>query len=402
MRKMTMKKLTMAIIGVTLFSVLLAACGSDPTATPRPTNTPAPAASPTPTPEPGAPPAPTPTPRPIVLPPTPTLPPSFDAEAVFEGRTIKIVVGFSPGGGYDQISRMFASIAPRHFPGNPKFVVQNLPGSGGLRALQYVTASDPNGLTVNPMPSGRFMLPELVGGDIDGFDTFTAKLVGSPTYAPTHNAYCVKKGGPETWADVIASGDTVTGGVSALGGYAIGMSTIEYLGGPMKVVTGYGGTSEIQAAVDRGELTGTPACNFPLVQDLFPEWIENDEIVPLFWYNVPIAQDWLDAIGAEQPPYLFDIVDATDEQQAAFKAGVAVNEFLRMFVLSDQTSSEILQVWRESFKATIEDPEFAARAEVAGLDIGYGDPALLAELLKVGETFTDEGRDLLKTIYGVE
>ena len=138
------------------------------------------------------------------------------------------------------------------------------------------------------------------------------------------------------------------------------------------------------------------------MQDLFPEWIENDEIVPLFWYNVPIAQDWLDAIGAEQPPYLFDIVDATDEQQAAFKAGVAVNEFLRMFVLSDQTSSEILQVWRESFKATIEDPEFAARAEVAGLDIGYGDPALLAELLKVGETFTDEGRDLLKTIYGVE
>jgi len=297
---------------------------------------------------------------------------------------------------------MFASIAPRHFPGNPKFVVQNLPGSGGLRALQYVTASDPDGLTVNPMPSGRFMLPELVGGDVKGFDAFNSKLVGSPTYAPTHNAFCAKKGGPATWAELVASGETATGGVSALGGYAIGMSTIEYLGGPMKVITGYGGTSEIQAAVDRGELTGTPACNFTSVQDLFPEWIENNSLVPLFWYNVPIAQDWLDAIGAKQPPHIFDVIKATDEQQSAFKAGVAVNEFLRMFILSDDTSDEILQVWRESFKATIEDPEFASRAAVAGLDIGYGDPVELAELLKSGETFTDEGRNLLKAIYGVE
>jgi tripartite-type tricarboxylate transporter receptor subunit TctC len=337
-----------------------------------------------------------------VLPPTPTLPPSFDAEAVFEGHTIKIVVGFSPGGGYDQISRMFASIAPRHFPGSPKFVVQNLPGSGGLRALQFVTASDPNGLTVNPMPSGRFMMPELVGGDVEGFDAFTAKLVGSPTYAPSHNAYCARRDVATSWEQVIAEGLSMTGGVSALGGYGVGMSTIEYLGGPMKVVVGYGGTSEIQAAVDRGELTGTPACDFSLVQDLFPEWIENNTIVPLWWYDTPISQDWLDAIGATMPPHLFDIISATPEQVAAFDAGVAVNDYLRMFVLSDETPDEIVQVWRESFKSTIEDPEFLARAEVAGLDIGYGDPAVLTELLKVGETFTDEGKELLKAIYGVE
>ena len=73
-----------------------------------------------------------------------------------------------------------------------------------------------------------------------------------------------------------------------------------------------------------------------------------------------------------------------------------------MFVLSDETPDEIVQVWREAFKSTIGDPEFIARAEVAGLDIGYGDPVVLTELLKIGETFTDEGKDLLKAIYGVE
>ena len=392
----------MIVVAVTLFSLLLAACGSDPTATPQPTNTPAPAATPTATPEPGAPPVPTPTPAPIVLVPTPTLPPSFDAAAVFEGNTIKLVVGFSPGGGYDQISRIFSSIAPRHFPGNPKFVVQNLPGSGGLRALQFTTGSKPDGLTVNPMPSGRFMMPELVGGDIVGFDAFNTKLVGSPTYSPTHNAYCARRDVATTWQEVLDKGLTMTGGVSALGGYGVGMSTIEYLGGPMEVIVGYGGTSEIQAAVDRGELTGTPACTFTLVQDLFPEWLENDTIVPLWWYDTPISQEWLDALGAPMPPHLFDIIDATPEQISAFDAGVAVNDYLRMFVLSDETPDEILQVWRKAFKATIADPEFITRAAVAGVDIGYGDPLVLTELLKVGETFTDEGRDLLKAIYGVE
>ncbi|MDA0797194.1 MAG: hypothetical protein O2884_00730 [Chloroflexi bacterium] len=175
-----------------------------------------------------------------------------------------------------------------------------------------------------------------------------------------------------------------------------------YLGGPMKVITGYGGTSEMQAAVDRGELDGTPACDFSLVQGLFPEWLENDSIVPLYWWDIPISQEWLDALGATQPPNIFDIVSATQEQQDAFQVGEAAEDFIRMFILSDDTPPEILQAWRAAFKATVASPEFVEKAAVAGLNAGYGDPADLEPLLKRAESFTSEGRDFIKYLYGLD
>jgi hypothetical protein len=205
-----------------------------------------------------------------------------------------------------------------------------------------------------------------------------------------------------TWEEVLALGRDVKSGVSALGGYGIGISAVEYLGGPISVVTGYGGTAEIQAAVDRGELDGTPACDFPLVQGLFPEWIENDFIVPVYWWDHEISQEWLDALGATQPPNIFDIVDATQEEQDAFALGEAAEDFIRMFILSDDTPDEIVQAWRTAFKATVESPEFREKAAVAGLDAGYGNPDDLAPLLERGKAFGTEGREMIKYLYGLE
>jgi hypothetical protein len=391
----------LVVLGAVLALVLAACGGDDPTPTPRPTATPVPQADPTATPTPLPPGVPTPTPRPATPTPAATPTPSRDFAAYFEGKTIRIVVGFSPGGGYDTVSRIFAKVAPNHFPGSPRFVVSNLPGAGGLRALQFVTRSDGDGLTVVPMATGRFSLPEVVGGDVDGFDLFKAKFVGTPTYTPTHDAYCIRRDVATTWQEVLDSGKTITAGTSAPGGDLIGAAMIEYLGGPIKVIYGYGGTSEVQAAVDRGELDGTTRCDFRYVQNLFPEWIENNFIVPLWWSNNRIDPAWLEAIGAVEPPHLYDIVDVTDEQKAAFELGEAAEDFVRMFTLSEDTPDDILQVWRESFEATVEDPDFIARAAVAGLSVGYGSPELLLELLEKGQNFGDEGKDLLKFLYGL-
>ena len=388
------KALPLSVISAVV--LLIASCGSDPTATP----TPNPTATPTPTPT-LAPGVPTPTPRPATATPTPSPTPSWDAASYFKGQTIRINVGFSPGGGYDQISRIFASVAPKYFPGSPKFVVSNLPGSGGLRALQTTTSSKGDGLSVNPMPTGRFLLPEMVGTDVEGYDAFNAKYVGTPTYSPTQNAFCMRRDVATTWDEVLALGRNVKSGVSALGGYGIGISAAEYLGAPMTVVTGYGGTAEIQAALDRGELDGTPACDFPLIQGLFPEWFDNDFIVPVYWWNNPVTQDFLDALDAPAPPYIWDVLSATQEQQDAFAIAEAAEDYIRMFVLSDDTPDNILQAWRSGFQTIVESPEFKQKAEVAGLQTGYGNPEDLIPLLAKGKTFTAEGKDFIKYLYGL-
>src|SRR6187455_771283 len=72
----------------------------------------------------------------------------------YKGKTVRIVVGFSPGGGYDQYARLVARHIGRHIPGNPTVVVQNMPGSASLKSVQYLDAGGPTDgtlmVTYNP------------------------------------------------------------------------------------------------------------------------------------------------------------------------------------------------------------------------------------------------------------
>jgi tripartite-type tricarboxylate transporter receptor subunit TctC len=378
--------------------ITLAACGGDE-ATPTPTQpaataTPtAMAAIPTPTAMVGA--DPTPTPRAPAATPTPT---GRDMAAYFEGQTIRIVVGFSPGGGYDTVSRIFASVAPKYFPGNPRFIIANQPGSGGLRALQTVTKADPDGFSVTPMAS-RFIIPEVIGNDVEGFDLFTATMIGTPTFTSTHQSYCVRRDLATSWEEMKAAGTDWTIGTSSAGGDDIGPALLEYLGEPMKVIFGYGGTSEVLAAVDRGELDGTTRCDFNFIEPLFPEWIANDTVVPVYWWRTPISSAWLEAIGATEPPNLWDIAPASAEQRLAFEFGDTAQAMTRMFTMAPGIPEDVVAVWRTSFEQVLEDPDFLRLMDAANLAVGYGDPDLLLSKLDAAKAFTDEGKDLLRTLY---
>lgn len=138
----------LSLLAVSLLLMLaLVACGSaDPTNTPTPTevqNTPTPTA----TTNPGDP-----TPTPGDPTPTPTTSPSFDAEEYFSGETIRIIVGFNPGGGTDTHSRYIAGNMSEFIPGNPRIIVSNLTPNTAAQNLVWDT--EPNGLTwsYNPSP----------------------------------------------------------------------------------------------------------------------------------------------------------------------------------------------------------------------------------------------------------
>lgn len=354
------------------------------------------AQDPTPTAMPGA--VPTPTSQAPTATPTPA---GRDMEAYFDGATIRLVVGFSPGGGYDTVARIFAATAAQYFPGTPRFVVVNQPGSGGLRALQAVTKAKPDGFSVNLMAS-RFIVPEVIGNDVEGFDLFTATMIGTPTFTNIHQTVCIRRDLATSWDEMKASGRVYTIGGTAPGGDVIGPALMEYLGEPVKVIYGYGGTSEILAAVDRGELDGSTRCNFNFIEPLFPDWIANDTVVPVYWWRSPISTEWLDAVGAPAPPYLFDVAPASAEQQAAFEFGDTAESMTRMFTMAPGVPDDVVAVWRDAFKQTLDDPRFLELAAAASLEIGYGDPNLLLDQLEGARNFTDEGKNLLKNLYGLD
>ena len=424
---------TIAVLALVLTALAVGACGSEsPTATPTsppPTATPVPEA--TPTPAPGVTSDPTPTPQPGVTPeaqpqpqptatPTPEPPPSDrDFEEFFEDKTVTLVVGFSPGGGYDTFARLFARYAGTHLPGNPRFIVQNLPGAGGERALLHVMRNtEPDGLTmvvVHP----RFFKRELLGIDVPEFDLATAIYLGTPSAASSAAATYMKKSRLDEW-DVSHDwmgafqipekrGTPLTDGGTAPGDSG-GLSTvfIQALGGPTKMVFGYGGSAEIDAAFDRGELDVGGGSKAKALS-LYPNWIENQEIVPLYRYGADPADDpeWVDYItnllGEEIPPHIFDIIETTQGERDIFTLTETVNDVLsRVYTFRPGVPDDIVAQWRTTFKNTVEDPAFIEAAELLGRPVQYGSPESMVENLEAGRLALEDAelRALFEELAG--
>lgn len=406
-----MKSKRWAIVAAALTAALgITACGGeDPTATPTsaPTSTPTPAAA-------------TATPGTTSPAPTPTrVATSRDMEEFFDNQTITIVVGFSPGGGYDTFARLFAAHAGKHMPGNPRFVVRNLPGAGGERALvEVMRDTNPDGRTmvvVHP----RFFKRELLGVDVPHFDLATAILLGTPSAAETTAANYMKKarldeyGVSHDWAGALElaakRGTPLTDGGTAPGDSG-GLSTsfIQALGAPAKMVFGYGGSAEIDAAFDRGELDMGGGAEEKALS-LYPNWIENKEIVPLFRYGADPENDpgWVNyvtnSLGEEIPPHIFDIVETTEGQRAVFNLTETVNDVLsRVFTMAPGVPDDIVAQWRQTFRDTVLDPEFVAAAELLGRPVQYGSPESMIENLDAGRKALEdpELRELFALLAG--
>ena len=384
----------LALGAIAVVLALFAACGGDddPTPTPRPAAQPTPTptaeammadptatptaeamtADPTPTPEAMTEqPAPTAAPRPTPTPVPP--PPGFDAEEYFGGKTIRIITGTSPGGGYDTFSRIVAATAERYFPDSTRFIVQNLPGAGQLRGLRAVLNSEPDGLTVGPVHS-RWFARQLLVGDVDGFDLDRIYILGSPTFAINEEGFCLDKNFASSWQEVLDRGLTIKVGSVGPGNEP----AIEFMvenGAPFKLIYGYGGSSEIMAAFDRGETDGTSRCGPGTAGRLYPEWIEQGRMVPIFYSKKPYNDEWLANLGHTGPlPSFRDLPGLTfDPAQAeGLELNLLVTELSRVFVMPEDVPTDVTQYWQSAFDQIVVDPVFIEQLTIAGYEEAYG------------------------------
>ena len=413
----------LALGAIAMILALFAACGGDedPTATPRPTATPMPAATqepaapaeptatPTPLP-PGAtapPPTATPTPVPLVDGPTatPVPPPAeFDADEYFGGKTIKIIVGASPGGGYDTFSRLVAESAERFFPESTRFIVQNLPGAGQLRGLRAVVNSEPDGFTIGPTHS-RWFARQLLVGDVTGFDIDAIHILGSPTFTLNEDGFCLDRDFASSWQEVLDRGLEVRVGSAGPGNEP----AIEFMiesGAPFKMVYGYGGTSEIMAAFDRGEVDGTNRCSPGTAGRLFPEWIEDGRLVPIFYEVKPYNDEWLAELGHEGPLPSFRELPGIDFDAAkaeAYELNQLVAEISRVFFLPPGASDDVKQYWQSVFDQMMEDEIFKDKVVKAGYadSYGYGRAEDILAIVNRVRDASQETRDIALELSGV-
>jgi tripartite-type tricarboxylate transporter receptor subunit TctC len=173
----------------------------------------------------------------------------------FQGKTIRIVVGYPTASAHDQWARLIAPQLTKHIPGNPATIVQNMPGAGSLTATNYVySVAKPDGLTLGVNNAALYFEQLLKKKEVQ-FDWAKFTWVGSTT--PTSPLLYMWASAPyKTIHDVRTASVAPKCGVTGTGntGYYLPKLLEETIGAKFQLVLGYEGGASIELAVERGEV----------------------------------------------------------------------------------------------------------------------------------------------------
>ena len=294
----------------------------------------------------------------------------------YEGKTIRFIVGFSAGGGYDAYTRTIARHMGKHVPGNPVFVVDNMAGAGSLISANYVyQAAKPDGLTIGHFIGGLF-LQQLLGKPGIEFDSLKFEYIGVP--AQDHFILSVAKSAgitdPDKW---IASKQVVK-----FGGVSTGSGTDDFpnllkatIGLPTQMVSGYKGTADIRLAFNSGEVAGI-SNSWESMKSTWKKELESGDLTIVLQVTskphpelakVPLA---VNLAKTEEAKKLIQTVERVH--------GPSV----RPYVAPPGTPKDRVQILRRAFMDTMKDPAFLAEAKKATLDINAADGAELEQNVK--------------------
>src|SRR5918996_3079689 len=297
-------------------------------------------------------------------------------EPFYRGKTIRLIVGLAPGGGYDLYSRVIARQLGKHIPGNPTVVVDNMTGAGSVIAANHMyKAARPDGLTIGHILGGLF-LQQLLGNPAIEFDGRKFEYIGVP--AQDHFLIGLSKAAEITsFENWMASKKPVK-----LGGVAPGGATDDVpkvlaatLGLPIKVVSGYKGTGPIRLAFDSGEVDGV--CNaWESFKSTWRKQLDSKDVVIILQATVKAHPE------LAKIPVAYDFLK-TDEARKLLQVVTRVHgPSTRPYFLPPGTPKERVQILRKAYMDTMQDPEFLADAKKAKLDLNPDDGAGLERNVK--------------------
>jgi tripartite-type tricarboxylate transporter receptor subunit TctC len=286
-----------------------------------------------------------------------------DAPSFYAGKTINIMVGFGPGGGYDLYARLLSRHLGGHIPGHPTVIVQNMEGAGGVRAANYVYANAPkDGTVIAGVNQGATLFQQL-GGKGAQYDPARFQWIGR--IASSNNTVY-------TWS---ASGvhsieDAKKREVSMAGSGIISDANIypnilnALVKTQFKIINGYAGTNESNLALERGEVDGRGGGAYSSLVSTRPQWLRDKTISVLAQIGLEKEKDLPDV------PRLTDLVTDPEDLQIAklvtLPVAIGYNYWVAPGVPADR-----LAMLRQALEETTKDPEFLSDAKAQALEIRF-------------------------------
>jgi tripartite-type tricarboxylate transporter receptor subunit TctC len=275
-------------------------------------------------------------------------------EDFYRGKTLRLLIGYGPGGGYDIYGRLVAEFLPRHLAGHPTIVVQNMPGAGSLLAAKYMYTAAPKDGTVLGSLAQTLALDSLTVASAN-IDVGRMPYIGR--VAPNIDVgVALPKSGLKSFADVRVKEYSV--GASGGGSTTVlfPSSLAAYAGAKFKLVRGYSGTSEILLALERGEVDIVGAYGLPGMQASHPDWLAGKGAV--FLYQAALKRDPL----IPNVPTLPELA-LTDEGRQVLRAAATTGEIGRAILTTPGVPPARLAALRAAFNAMFADPTFIAECK---------------------------------------
>jgi len=305
----------------------------------------------------------------------------------YKGKTVRVIIGYGEGGGYDLYGRLAAQYLGRFIPGNPTVIAQNMAGAGSRIAAKYLyTAAPKDGTHIGIVSQAIANDAALEGGSKD-FDVTRFAWIGR--FNSNVDVGITLHDSP-----VKTLQDALTREV-AIGGLAPGTNSVivprllnSLLGTKFKIIQGYKSSAEVSLAAERREVDAVAAIGWPTIKSTKPEWLGEKKANVL--YQVALKRH-VEIPGA---PALGEL-GKTPEANAIFRFMGSSSDIGRSLFAPPDVPAERIAALRKAFMAMVDDPEFKADTERRRIELDPLDGERIGEIVK--ETMATP-RDLLDRV----
>lgn len=304
---------------------------------------------------------------------------------------MSIAVGFTSGGTYDATARLFSRHYGKHLPGAPAIIVQNMPGSGGVVALNHLYNIAPRDGSALALVDGALAFEALFGNPAVKYDPRQLNWIGSRA---KETPLCV------VWAErsVGTIGEATKREVVL--GATVGTRTFNQprlfnaiLGTKFKIVTGYPGGNELTIAMERGETEGWCGWSWTSVKRRVPTWLSEKKVNILVQGALDKAPDLPDV------PLAIDLVKNPADRQI-MQLMLSDTRIASPLIAPGGLPEPRVNELRAGFDKMMKDPEFVAEAEKLGIEIdptpGVQLQAAVDDMFALSPDVVNKAKDLLR------
>jgi tripartite-type tricarboxylate transporter receptor subunit TctC len=300
-------------------------------------------------------------------------------EQFFSGKNITVSIGYAAGGTYDATARLLTRHMPRHIPGRPNMVAQNMPGSGGIKQILHLFSVAPRDGTAMGMLSRSYAIEPIFNPGSAKYDPVRFNPIGSTSTEVsvgvvwhTHRVKTLN----DLFTHSITTG--ATGVTDDTGRFPTLLNNLA--GTKIRVVTGYRGGNDVTLAMERGEVDARFGWSWGSLKSRSKDWLDDKKINIIVQMALAKAEDLPDV------PLIMDFAK-TEKDRRALELLFSPQAVAWPIVAPPDVPKDRITALRRAFDATMKDPAFVAEAGKMRIDVEPVTGEAMQEIVKRLYTF---------------